>query len=101
METAISLIAEAKKQREENILMNYKTWARNIASEIEEDGFYENKMYSDDKTFSSKRHFIRYLRKIGFKVTFLEMKRYYYEGFKYTLKFRVTLDNTDYKEDLY
>jgi hypothetical protein len=99
MKKAVTLVAEAKKQQEESLLMNYQTWAKQIASSISEDGYYENEYVNQDKTFSYQRPFLRYLRRIGFKVTLLDIKHKWRNW--YGLEFEVELDNTDYKEDLY
>lgn len=98
MKKAVTLVAEAKKQNEECIFNNYHTWAKIVASDISEKGFHEHDPWSKDKTFSNQRGFIRYLRRIGFKVTIKSITR---EMNLYLMRCRVELDNTDYKEDAY
>ena len=100
MKKAVTLVAEAKKRQEESLLMNYESWAKQIASSISEDGYYENEYVNQDKTFSYQRPFLRYLRSIGFKVTLLDLTHRGFDNY-YSLEFEVELDNTDYKEDLY
>ena len=100
MKKAATLVAEAKQKEEECLLRHYETWAKQIASGISEDGYYENKAMSQDKTFSCQRHFLSYLRSIGFKVTLLDLTHRGFDNY-YSLEFEVELDNTDYKEDLY
>ena len=98
METrAHDLIKQVKKQNEESMLKNYRTWAAMVASDISERGFHWHEPWSRDKTFSGQRGFIRYLRRIGFKVTIKSISR---EMNLYLMRCLVELDKP-LRQDMY
>jgi hypothetical protein len=98
MKQAATLVAEAKKHSEDTLRMNYETWARQIAWCLIDKPKYENWCHDDDKTFTRHRHYFRYLRRIGFKVTLDEMRR---EFGGYMLFYTVKLDKPNFTDNMY
>jgi hypothetical protein len=98
MNNALNLIKEAKESIEKSELECYERWTKSVAYEIAEHGESRNIAWRDKKTFADMRKYFRHLRRVGFRVTLLNIN---ITCGLYYLEYKVDVVNNIYKDNIY